>query len=136
MDFAKRKRVNIDSEKIAKYHLNLLLAHNCAFYILPPLVDEVPVSEFEELAIERLKVLRLLEQASLTKRIYSDDWKEQILNDLKEQGLKHYIKLMKGNDNKEADMIARRRDYISHFILRFAYCRSEELRRFVVNLCF
>ena len=53
MDFAKRKRVNIDSEKIAKYHLNLLLAHNCAFYILPPLVDEFPVSEFEELAIEQ-----------------------------------------------------------------------------------
>ena len=130
MDFTRRKRVNIDTvNKVEKYHLNLLLVHNCAFYILPPLVDEFPVSEFEELAIERLKVLRTLEQASLTKRIYSEDWKEQIIKDLQEQGLKHYVRLMKGNNNKEADMNARRRDYISHFILRFAYCRSEELRR-------
>lgn len=133
MDFSKRKRVNIETERKGEnYALNLLLVHNCAFYILPPLIDEFPVSDFEELAIERLKVLRTLEQASQTKRIYSEEWKEYIIHDLKEQGLKHYIRLMMGNDNKEADMNARRRDYISHFILRFAYCRSEELRRYVI----
>lgn len=109
--------------------MNLLTPHNCNFYILPPLID-ISLQEFEDLAIERLKVLRILEGATQKNfKVYSDEWKEHIINELNLDGLKHFVRLCKGNDNKEADLNARRRDYISHFILRFAYCRSEELRR-------
>jgi DNA primase large subunit len=99
------------------------------FYIVPP-QNDVSLKDFEELAIERLKLLRILEQAGLKyPKILSDEWKEHIINELNLEGLKYFVRLIKGNGNTDQDKQARRRDYLSHFILRFAYCRSEELRR-------
>lgn len=109
--------------------MNRLLPHNCLFYILPPMID-VSLKDFEDLAIERLKLLRIVEQAGLKHtKILSPEWKEHIINELNLAGLKYFVRLLKGNGNTEQDLYARRRDYLSHFILRFAYCRSEDLRR-------
>lgn len=128
MNFSIKSKIKI-LETADESSLNLLTPHNCCFYILPPLVD-ISLQEFEDLAVERLKVLRILEAAGQKNfRVYSDEWKEHVVQELNLEGLKHFVRLTKGNDNKEADLNARRRDYLSHFILRFAYCRSEELRR-------
>lgn len=59
----------------------------------------------------------------------SDEWKEHIINELNLAGLKHFVRLLKGNGQADLDIIARRRDYLSHFILRFVYCRTEDLQR-------
>lgn len=130
MDFPKRSKVKLlkspDEESFDR-----LLPHNCLFYILPPLID-VSLKDFEDLAIERLKLLRILEQTSAKfPKTLSDEWKEHVVNELNIAGLKHFVRLLRGNGNTELDLNARRRDYLSHFILRFAYCRSEDLRRFV-----
>lgn len=84
----------------------------------------------EELAVERLKVLRIFESASARyPSKHSDEWKECILRELNGEGLKGYVRLLNGNGNTAADLEARRHDYISHFILRFVYCRTEDLKR-------
>ena len=127
----KRKRIqvlnNSDEESFKQ-----LLPHNCLFYILPPLID-VSLKEFEDLAIERLKLLRIVEQAGVKfPKILSEEWKKHIKDELNIAGLKHFVRLLNGNGTTqtvEQDLYARRRDYLSHFILRFAYCRSEDLRR-------
>lgn len=128
MDSSKRSKVkpltSPDEESLDK-----LLPHNCLFYILPPLND-VSLKDFEDLAIERLKLLRILEQAGVKfPKVLSEDWKQHVRDELSLAGLKHFVRLLNGNGDAELDMNARRRDYLSHFILRFAYCRSEDLRR-------
>lgn len=85
------------------------------------------------LAVERLKLLRIVEQAGLKHpKLYSEDWENYIKNELNIAGLKYFARLFTGNGNTDHDMFARRRDYLSHFILQLAYCRSEELRRWFV----
>lgn len=128
MDFPKRSKVKV-LQSPDEASLDRLLPHNCLFYILPPLID-VTLKGFEDLAIERLKLLRILEQAAVKyPKILSDEWKTHIIDELNVAGLKHFVRLLRGNGDEEQLMNARRRDYLSHFILRFAYCRSEDLRR-------
>lgn len=128
MDFPKRSKIKLlkspDEDSLTR-----LLPHNCLFYILPPLCD-VSLKDFEDLAIERLKLLRILEQAGAKHpKVLSKEWKDHVKDELNVAGLKHFVRLLEGNSNTNKDMNARRRDYLSHFILRFAYCRSEDLRR-------
>jgi DNA primase large subunit len=130
MDFPKRSKIkplrSPDEESIDK-----LAPHNCMFHIVPP-QNDVSLKDFEDLAVERLKLLRILEQAGLKyPKILSEEWKEHVINELNHEGLKYFVRLIKGNGNTEQDKLARRRDYLSHFILRFAYCRSEDLRRYL-----
>lgn len=128
MDFPKRSKVKPIRSPDEQSFENIL-PHNCLFYILPPMID-VSLKDFEDLAIERLKLLRIVEQAGIKfPKVLSNEWKEHITNELNIAGLKHFVRLLQGNGNTEKDMTARRRDYLSHFILRFAYCRSEDLRR-------
>jgi DNA primase large subunit len=128
MDFPKRSKIK-PLKSPDESSIDLFTPHNCSFYILPPQTD-VSLNDFEDLAIERLKLLRIVEQASLKyPKVLSDEWKEHVINELNHEGLKYFVRLIKGNGNTDQDKAARRRDYLSHFILRFAYCRSEELRR-------
>ncbi|XP_035918170.1 DNA primase large subunit-like [Anopheles stephensi] len=112
--------------------LEHIIPHNVCFYLIPPIVD-LTIDEFEKLALERLKMLRLLEQVTAKNpKVSSDAWREAVLHDVNHEGLRTYAKLARGNVNDDVSKAARRRDYLSHFILRFAYCRSEELRRWFV----
>ncbi|CAH2001261.1 unnamed protein product [Acanthoscelides obtectus] len=108
--------------------------HDVNMYIEPP-ATIVQLAEFEELALERLQLLRVIEQASLKgSKPYSEEWKKTIKEDLSKIGLKKYIRLMSGyNGTNDQDNQARRADHISHFILRLAYCRSEDLRRWFIS---
>uniref|UniRef100_A0A182KAN8 DNA primase large subunit n=1 Tax=Anopheles christyi TaxID=43041 RepID=A0A182KAN8_9DIPT len=112
--------------------LEHIIPHNVCFYLIPPIVD-LTIDEFEKLALERLKMLRLLEQVTAKNpKVSSEAWRDAVLAEVNHEGLRTYAKLARGNLNDDASKAARRRDYLSHFILRFAYCRSEELRRWFV----
>uniref|UniRef100_A0A8D8PA49 DNA primase large subunit n=1 Tax=Culex pipiens TaxID=7175 RepID=A0A8D8PA49_CULPI len=133
MEFSRRSRLRLEDEFNEDAALEGLICHNVALYLLPPMVD-LAIEDFETLALERLKVLRILEQATAKNvKIGSDEGRESILNEMNHAELKAYARLCSGNRNTDLDMEARRRDYVSHFILRFAYCRSEELRRWFVT---
>jgi len=73
---------------------------------------EVSLDDFEEFALDRLKVLKKIEQLKL-RHIHPDKHK------------KHLDPLLsKLNDPSK--------DRISHFVLRLAYCRSEDFRRWIL----
>lgn len=134
MDFSHKIRVR-PTAKSATDDLKALYPHGVLLYHLPPKQD-ITLQMFEELAVERLQVLRILEQAaSKNHRYMSDDWKEAIIEELNLQKLKSYVRLIQHagsaatGPKKEQDLLARQRDYVSHFILRLAYCKSEDLRR-------
>lgn len=139
MDFSHKIRVR-RVVKTAADDLEALYPHSVMLYHLPPQQD-ITLQMFEELAVERLKVLRILEQAgSKNHRYMSDEWKEAIIEELNLQKLKSYARLIQygggqsgtggvSGGKKEQDLLARQRDYISHFILRMAYCKSVDLRR-------
>uniref|UniRef100_A0A182Q9B7 DNA primase large subunit n=1 Tax=Anopheles farauti TaxID=69004 RepID=A0A182Q9B7_9DIPT len=112
--------------------LEHIIPHNVCFYLIPPVVD-LTIEEFEKLALERLKMLRLLEQVTAKHpKVSSDAWREAVLAEVNHAGLRTFAKLSRGNAHDDGCKVARRKDYLSHFILRFAYCRSEELRRWFV----
>lgn len=134
MDFTRRSRQRKPECKPQIENLEQLYPHNVIIYRLPP-TNDITLKEFEDLAYERLKLLRIFEQASLKNlRLLSDEWKESIKTELNREGLKGYLRLFSGGDGsstkKELDLEARRRDYISHFILRLAYCGSLDLKRY------
>lgn len=113
-----------------------LYPHDVQLYRKPPLMT-ISLSEFEELAVARLKVLRIIDQANLQKNVpkYSEDWRKKIIADVKKQGIKTFPRLAEfseGGGQSEEDVGARRKDHISHYLLRLAYCRSEDLRRWFI----
>lgn len=132
MEFSRRSRLAPEAEYGLDSMLEWLIPHNVALYAIPPMVD-LSISEFESLALERLNVLRILEQATAKNlNPTTEEYRQTVVNELNYAGLKHYVRLCEGNHDHEQDMSARRKDYLSHFILRFAYCRSEELRRWFI----
>ena len=109
--------------------------HDLQMYKVPP-NQKLSLKEFETLALERVVLLRSLATATTLKglRLNSEEWTDYILGDLRTQGLKYYVKLCEKSTcgTTETDLQARRKDHIAHFILRLAYCRTEELRRWFI----
>lgn len=131
MDFTTRKskhsRVHT---KVVDEDLESAYPHNVLLYQTPPTQD-ITLQSFEEYAIERMNLLRIFEQASSKNlRILSEEWKEAIKEEMNQAGMRSYIRLLSGHSSTaELDLEARRRDYISHFILRLAYCRAPDLSK-------
>ncbi|KAG8863375.1 hypothetical protein FRB96_008867 [Tulasnella sp. 330] len=93
-----------------------------SFYERPPL-GEVTLEDFETWAIDRLRVLAEIEASFIRNRSTLE--------------LKSIIKLqtdkylpLSANTAFTRDLDGeRKKDHVSHFILRLAFCRSEELKR-------
>jgi len=86
-----------------------------------------------------LPVLRTIERINLGKHVkFSDEWKLALKNDLMKQNIwRSYFQLSSSiEDENQVELMldARRKDHISHFLLRLAYCRTEESRRWFVSL--
>lgn len=94
-----------------------------SFYKLPPMT-EVTLDQFETYAIDRLKILIEISNLQSRGTNYSD------LIKLMTERIKMLMPLHSLN-TLEPDLLLeeRRKDHYSHFILRLAFCRSEELRK-------
>ncbi|KAI8917954.1 eukaryotic and archaeal DNA primase, large subunit-domain-containing protein [Entophlyctis helioformis] len=127
------------------------------FYSMPP-GDEVTLLEFETFALDRLRVLRAFETARLRvgKPLQSQSGsssnpqsgqqhqsagigaaKDDAFSKLVEPVMAKYLDVKHNtviNTLGPAVLHAqRRKDHISHFILRLAYCRTEELRQWFLR---
>nr|XP_018912303.1 PREDICTED: DNA primase large subunit-like [Bemisia tabaci] len=126
MNFLKTRRSK-KAQVLVQYPCDLQL------YKTPP-TEEISLTDFDKYAINRLKVLRAMEQLTLKRTASTnDELKTALVAELKKQGLNGYAKLIQGNlGDSEDDILMRREDIASHFILRLVYCRTEDLRRWLL----
>ncbi|KAJ3290495.1 DNA primase large subunit [Borealophlyctis nickersoniae] len=102
------------------------------FYLIPP-PYELTLNEFETYALSRLKVLKTIETARIRTK---DDAKvaEHVENVVsKELPLARNSQVKGGRIRPEEAYEQRKKDHISHFILRLAYCRTEDLRQWFLK---
>lgn len=77
------------------------------------------MEEFELFAVDRLRVLKCIETAKIRFPKRGEEFNRSLRNTLKEN-----LNLSTSGTPDEA-YDERRKDHISHFILRLAYCKSE-----------
>ena len=86
-----------------------------SFYGIPPIEDEISLDEFENFALERLRVLSMVE----TKQ------GKEMVEKLEELAMKTHLNL--------ASLENVRKDCISHWVLRLAVSKNEDLRNRFLN---
>jgi DNA primase large subunit len=99
---------------------NLLASLN--FYATPPTAD-ITLEQFEQWAIDRLRVLAELEACSFRNKSMQET--EKTMKPL----LEKYLNLSANSSKSEAREQERMKDHYSHFILRLAFAGTEDLRR-------
>ncbi|KAG5724621.1 DNA primase large subunit [Termitomyces sp. T112] len=103
-------------------HGSLKYPHRLNFYDKPPLYD-VTVEEFERCALDRLRILAEIESSAARNR----SW-EELKTVTNAQCLK-YLPLHATSAKSVDRDSERRKDHLGHYVLRLAFCRSEDLRR-------
>ncbi|OWK49698.1 DNA primase large subunit [Lonchura striata] len=99
--------------------------HSLQFYLEPP-TESISLVEFESFAVDRLRLLKVIENLGVSYVRGSDEYITKLGAELRK--LKFPYRAL-----VEDDYEARRKDHISHFILRLAYCQSEDLRRWFLQ---
>ncbi|KAI0302106.1 eukaryotic and archaeal DNA primase, large subunit-domain-containing protein [Russula brevipes] len=110
----------IDGE--VQVHLGLKYPHWLSLYDRPPMED-ITLEEFEACAIDRIYVLSEIESCHARNRPFEELKDITKMQCEKHVPLDHNSAITKDRDSQ------RRKDIIGHFVLRLAFCRSEELRR-------
>ncbi|VDK71141.1 unnamed protein product [Onchocerca ochengi] len=100
---------------------------NLQMYLEPP-TEDITLHEFQELALNRLRVLKVVEQV----KDRFPRGTEAINNELTKQLLK-MMPIACGCCPFEELESERKRDVISHFILRLAFCQTPEQTRWFIQ---
>eukprot|EP00624_Nannochloropsis_granulata_P007355 evm.model.NODE_7315_length_18975_cov_30.659973.2 len=82
---------------------------------------EITLEEFELYALDRLQVLRTIESLRL-RGVKGDEFKMKL-----EEVIATCLPMSQGSVEEV------RKDQVSHFILRIAYCKTEDLRRWFLK---
>ncbi|VDM16768.1 unnamed protein product [Hydatigera taeniaeformis] len=101
------------------------------FYSEPP-THTIELEQLEQLATERLKVLRCIEAVGQDLIRGSKDYDQRLATELPKLGLlgKSFTLTSSQLKNIAEDI---HRDVTSHFILQIAYCRSDSMRRWFIQ---
>lgn len=86
-------------------------------YDVPPLYD-VTIEEFETSALDRLRILAEIESSAARNRT----WEE--LKKVTHTQCQKYLPLHSTIETNQPLDLERKRDQLSHFVLRLAFCRS------------
>ncbi|XP_038152150.1 DNA primase large subunit [Cyprinodon tularosa] len=117
MQFINRKKRLVPNPKTELY------AQPLQFYGQPPL-ENISLSEFESFAVDRLKLLKTVENLGVSYVKHSEQYSKKMEAEFKTLNFPY-----RTEDGAEK----RRKDHISHFILRLAYCQTEDLRRWFIQ---
>lgn len=106
-----------------------LYEHSLQFYGQPP-IENISLTEFETFAVERLKLLKTIDNLGVSYPKQSEQYTKKLENEFKNLNFPYREgKVHSGPSEYEK----RRKDHISHFILRLAYCQTEDLRRWFIQ---
>ncbi|KAJ3212908.1 hypothetical protein HK099_007632 [Clydaea vesicula] len=111
-------------------------------YTFPP-PYQLNIEEFETFALDRLTILKAIETAMVRNTLKSKDnkgYNAHVLKTIKEHLPLGRNSLISKNESsikrKEMKKIffeERKKDHISHFILRLAFCQTEDLRNWFIK---
>lgn len=133
MQFEGKKRLRLDKNR----ENDIPYPFWINFYISPP-AYKVSLQEIEEMAIERLKILQIVDELMKTldntkrNKMYYEVMLAKF-NALKTNNEKNFYVSGRSSELSSKVFDARKRDHISHFILRIFYCQTEELRRWFAS---
>ncbi|KAI1151258.1 DNA primase, large subunit [Nemania diffusa] len=96
--------------------------YRLSFYATPPTAD-ITLEQFEQWAIDRLRILAELEACSFRNKSQPDT--DAHMKPL----LKKYLFLQPNSTSSSQRFEERQKDHYSHFILRLAFASTEDLRR-------
>ncbi|XP_008136685.2 DNA primase large subunit [Eptesicus fuscus] len=120
MEFSKRRKL-----KLAGDQRNTCYPHSLQFYLQPP-TENISLIEFENLAIDRVKLLKAVENLGVSYVKGHEQYQSKMEAEIRKVKFSY-------RESLEDEYEARRKDHISHFILRLAYCQSEDLRRWFIQ---
>lgn len=100
-----------------------------SMYNAPP-DGTVEFEEFATLALERFSVLQIFENVSTRHIKGSNDWINKLNEELRKTTHLKSTLLTSSSGVDESDL---NKDNISHFILRLAFCQTEELKRWFIT---
>ncbi|XP_036430322.1 DNA primase large subunit [Colossoma macropomum] len=130
MQFTGRRR------KLTVHPQNELYGHCLQLYGQPPL-ENISLSEFETFAVERLKLLKTVENLGVSYVKMSEQYSKKLHAEISSLHFPHRPEVDESSLNKSqavpTEYEKRRKDHISHFILRLAYCQTEDLRRWFIQ---
>uniref|UniRef100_A0A8B9LKW1 DNA primase large subunit n=1 Tax=Astyanax mexicanus TaxID=7994 RepID=A0A8B9LKW1_ASTMX len=121
MQFSGRRR------KLAVHSQNDLYSHCLQLYVQPPL-ENISLSEFETFAVERLKLLKTVENLGVSYVKTTEQYTKKLHAEISNLNFPHKAEVVGPSEYEK-----RRKDHISHFILRLAYCQTEDLRRWFIQ---
>ncbi|KAG1756504.1 eukaryotic and archaeal DNA primase, large subunit-domain-containing protein [Suillus paluster] len=120
--FNNHERKKFDPAKSAKSENEKEWPFRLNFYDKSPWY-EVSLEDFERHALDRLRVLAEIESSFARNR----SWEE--LKNVTTRQCKDYIPLNSTSASTVDTQTERMHDHLGHFVLRLAFCRSEDLRR-------
>lgn len=127
MQFSSRRR------KLLSNPQNEYYGHCLQFYSQPP-TENISLAEFETFAVERLKLLKSVDNLGVSYVKTSEQYEKKLYHEI--SNLNFPIRT-EADDRKDhsgpTEFEKRRKDHISHFILRLAYCQTEDLRRWFIQ---
>ncbi|XP_008207104.1 DNA primase large subunit isoform X1 [Nasonia vitripennis] len=132
MDYTPKRRRTHKPEKSA---LLEAYPHDLQLYKVPP-IGQISLVEFQDLALERQKVLQLLELTLAQQHKSIDEIKLAFTSALKKEGYHAYARLVNAlgcSSHTDVDLEARRRDHIAHFVLRLAYSLKDDLQNYMLT---
>ncbi|XP_043468945.1 DNA primase large subunit-like [Leptopilina heterotoma] len=119
-----------ESELMKNYPHDLQMYRNS-------LIGKITLDELENLGLERLQVLRIIDTLKKESQIKKEDFKECLLGTLRNKGYDSYVKLITSpgcDSNTPLDLEIRRRDHVSHFILKVALCRKTKIYHWFIKM--
>ncbi|XP_066109077.1 DNA primase large subunit isoform X1 [Saccopteryx bilineata] len=122
MEFSGGKRKKL---RLAGDPRNACYPHSLQFYLQPP-TENISLMEFENLAIDRVKLLKTVENLGVSYVKGTEQYQSKLEAEVRKVKFSF-------RESLEDEYEPRRRDHISHFILRLAYCQSEDLRRWFIQ---
>ena len=123
MDFSLSKR----RKKLAAV-LDEKYSTRLSMYAVPP-QGNITTTEFYTTALDRLTVLKAVYNAGIKYKKGSEQYMKSVMSQMKEHMPLRPNVLEESDNNLKSKFEERRKDHISHFLLRLAYCRTEEARR-------